>query len=203
MCAERIKGQRFSRGRGSPVAQTGSLLCRRMVFGRARNAPTCKNSIEPSHHRLFRLLPVRHNLVIPIPMRRPLMAARAFGLFPILPALRADAASVKGVPKASASRPANPPIRRTRNPVALRTEYFHLSHTQPRIIHYTTAPGNYPGIDWTEAQPISGARAVSRQKGQPQQHERSAREVRSVAQAGSLLYRRLAVGIPQKFQAHR
>ncbi len=75
------------------------------------------------------------------------MTVEALGLFPIFPALRAHAAGVKRIPNVAAStRPAHPSVSRARNPIALWTENFDLSHTQRRIIYpyYPTALANYP-----------------------------------------------------------
>ena len=56
------------------------------------------------------------------------MAGQAFGIFPILATLRADAAGVECIPETSASRAANPSVGWRRGPFAFRAEYFDFSH---------------------------------------------------------------------------
>src|ERR1022692_4015894 len=78
----------------------------------------------------FGLLPrVGNKLVIPISMTRPTVARKALGVLPILAALRTDAAGFERVPDAATGRLAHPMIGWMRNPLALRTKYFHFSHT--------------------------------------------------------------------------
>ena len=68
--------------------------------------------------------------MIPVHMGRPAMTCEADGLFPVLPALRADAAGVEGVLDAIAGRAALPNVGGIGNPCPLRTKDSDLSHTR-------------------------------------------------------------------------
>src|SRR5262249_23980923 len=94
-----------------------------------RNTDSFSFGTLASHRRDFGLFVLAGNgFVIPVHMRRPLFADRTSCLFPVLTALRTDAAGIEGVPNASASGHAHPTVERPRNPLASGTKYFYFAH---------------------------------------------------------------------------
>ena len=79
---------------------------------------------------LFRFI-FRNKLVIPLDVRRPAGAGQTGGVFPVLAALRTNAARFKRIPETTTARLAQPTVGRLRNPHTFWTKYFYVSHNSP------------------------------------------------------------------------